>query len=46
MKTRCSQVWTSRTVTEDIARISEKIICEVYGKKTADTNVNLEKVLR
>ena len=28
-----SQVGTSRTVTENIERILEKFICEVYGKK-------------
>ena len=28
-----SQVGTSRTVTEDIESILEKIICEMYGKK-------------
>ena len=33
MKTRFSQVKTSHTVTEDIARISNKFICEVCGKK-------------
>ena len=30
---RFSQVGTSHTVTEDIARILENFVCEMYGKK-------------
>ena len=37
-----SQVETSHTVTEDIVRISE-IICEMFGKKTTDTNLSVNE---
>ena len=39
-----SQIGTSRTVTEDIVRILEKFVCEMYGKKVTDTNLSINEV--
>ena len=38
------QVGTSGTVTEHIARKLKKFFCEMYEKKTADTNLSIKEV--